>query len=213
MDQFKEAMKFRHACKIFDENKKISDEDIYQILEVGRESASSFGMEPWKFLVITNQELKQKLQPYCWNQPQITSCSHLIVILAAIESVKIESGIPAKKFARRGISKEQQEKYLNVYANHLKTILQDDNMIYTWTSKQTYIAMSNMITYAATKKIDSCPIEGFEKDEVQKVLNLDSSKYQVSILVPMGYRINPQSPQLRDDFEDIVNLTFAPKTK
>jgi nitroreductase len=213
MDQFKEAMKFRHACKIFDENKKISDEDIYQILEVGRESASSFGMEPWKFLVITNQKLKQKLQPYCWNQPQITSCSHLIVILAAIESVKIESGIPAKKFARRGISKEQQEKYLNVYANHLKTILQDDNMIYTWTSKQTYIAMSNMITYAATKKIDSCPIEGFEKDEVQKVLNLDSSKYQVSVLVPMGYRINPQSPQLRDDFEDIVNLTFAPKTK
>jgi nitroreductase len=206
MDQFKEAMKFRHACKIFDENKKISDEDIYQILEVGRESASSFGMEPWKFLVITNQELKQKLQPYCWNQPQITSCSHLIVILAAIESVKIESGIPAKKFARRGISKEQQEKYLNVYANHLKTILQDDNMIYTWTSKQTYIAMSNMITYAATKKIDSCPIEGFEKDEVQKVLNLDSSKYQVSVLVPMGYRINPQSPQLRDDFEDIVKF-------
>ena len=206
MDQFKEAMRFRHACKIFDENKKISDEDIYQILEVGRESASSFGMEPWKFLVITNQELKQKLQPYCWNQPQITSCSHLIVILAAIESVKIESGIPAKKFARRGISKEQQEKYLNVYANHLKTILQDDNMIYTWTSKQTYIAMSNMITYAATKKIDSCPIEGFEKDEVQKVLNLDSSKYQVSVLVPMGYRINPQSPQLRDDFEDIVKF-------
>jgi len=206
MDQFKEAMIFRHACKIFDENKKISDEDIYQILEVGRESASSFGMEPWKFLVITNQELKQKLQPYCWNQPQITSCSHLIVILAAIESVKIESGIPAKKFARRGISKEQQEKYLNVYANHLKTILQDDNMIYTWTSKQTYIAMSNMITYAATKKIDSCPIEGFEKDEVQKVLNLDSSKYQVSVLVPMGYRINPQSPQLRDDFEDIVKF-------
>jgi nitroreductase len=206
MDQFKEAMRFRHACKIFDENKKISDEDIYQILEVGRESASSFGMEPWRFLVITNQELKQKLQPYCWNQPQITSCSHLIVILAAIESVKIESGIPAKKFARRGISKEQQEKYLNVYANHLKTILQDDNMIYTWTSKQTYIAMSNMITYAATKKIDSCPIEGFEKDEVQKVLNLDSSKYQVSVLVPMGYRINPQSPQLRDDFEDIVSF-------
>jgi nitroreductase len=206
MDQFKEAMRFRHACKIFDENKKISDEDIYQILEVGRESASSFGMEPWRFLVITNQELKQKLQPYCWNQPQITSCSHLIVILAAIESVKIESGIPAKKFARRGISKEQQEKYLNVYANHLKTILQNDNMIYTWTSKQTYIAMSNMITYAATKKIDSCPIEGFEKDEVQKVLNLDSSKYQVSVLVPMGYRINPQSPQLRDDFEDIVSF-------
>jgi len=85
---FEESLNFRHACKIFDENKKISAEDMKYILEAGRKSPSSFGMEAWKFLVITNQELKAKLRPACWDQVQITSCSHLVVVLAGIESVK-----------------------------------------------------------------------------------------------------------------------------
>ena len=116
---FMEAMDFRHACKIFDETKKISDEDMNFILEVGRKSPSSFGMEPWKFLVITNEELKAKLRPFCWDQPQITTCSHLVVILAAIENVKPESGIPRKKFARREMPEEKYDFYLNLYKNHL----------------------------------------------------------------------------------------------
>ena len=64
---FKEAMDFRHACKLFDESRKISDEEIREILEAGRKSPSSFGMEPWKFLVITNEELKAKIRPFCDN--------------------------------------------------------------------------------------------------------------------------------------------------
>lgn len=80
---FMEAMDFRHACKIFDETKKISDEDMKFILEVARKSPSSFGQEGWKFLVITNEELKAKLRPFCWDQPQVTTCSHLVIILAA----------------------------------------------------------------------------------------------------------------------------------
>src|SRR3989339_1944255 len=109
---FSEAMDFRHACKIFDESKKISNENIREILEAGRKSPSSFGMEPWKFLVITNEELKAKLRPFCWNQPQITSCSHLVVILAAIESVRVESGVPAKRFLRREMSEEKFDFYI-----------------------------------------------------------------------------------------------------
>lgn len=86
-------MNFRHACKIFDENQKISDENMHHVLEVGRKSQSSFCMEAWKFLVITNEALKEKLRPFCWNQPQITTCSHLVVVLAGIESLKVESGV------------------------------------------------------------------------------------------------------------------------
>ena len=95
---FMEAMDFRHACKVFDETKKITDEDMNYILEVGRKSPSSFGMEGWKFLVITNEELKAKIRPVCWNQVQVTSCSHLVIILAAIDAVKklaADVGIPA----------------------------------------------------------------------------------------------------------------------
>jgi len=93
-NEFMKAMDFRHACKVFDDSKKISDENINYILEAGHKSPSSFGMEAWKFLVITNEALKAKLRPACWDQVQITSCSHLVIVLAGIDSVKVESGIP-----------------------------------------------------------------------------------------------------------------------
>lgn len=203
---FMEAMDFRHACKIFDDTKKVSDEDMTFILEAGRKSPSSFGMEAWKFLVITNQELKEKLKPFCWNQPQITTCSHLVVVLAGIEGVKPESGIPAQKFARREMPQEKLDFYLNLYATHLADTLSSDENIYSWTAKQSYIAMGNMMTAAAIKGIDSCPIEGFEKEKVEEVLGLDKTKYQLACVLPFGYRINPQSTQLRAKFEEVVEF-------
>lgn len=205
-EQFLEAMDFRHACKVFDETKKISDEDMNFILEVARKSPSSFGMEPWKFLVITNEELKAKIRPACWNQVQITSCSHLVVVLAAIEGVKPESGIPKRKFGRREMPQEKLDFYLNLYADHLKQTLSTDENIYSWTARQTYIALGNIMTAAASIGIDSCPIEGFEKDKLDEILELDITKYQTSMVLPFGYRINEQSTQQREKIEDIVEF-------
>ncbi len=205
-NKFMEAMNFRHACKVFDENKKISDEDIHYILEIGRKSPSSFGMEAWKFLVITNKNLKAKLRPACWDQVQITSCSHLVVILAGIDSVKPESGFPKKMFLRREMPQEKLEFYLDLYATHLEKTLSSDENIYSWTSKQTYIAAANMMSGAAFIGIDSCPIEGYEKEKVEKILGLNTAKYQLSMLLPLGYRIEKQSSQLRLDFDEIVEF-------
>lgn len=199
-------MEFRHACKVFDENKQISDEEMRYILEAGRKSPSSFGMEGWKFLVITNEALKEKLRPACWNQVQITSCSHLVVILAAIENVKPESGIPAKRFARRPLSQEQIDGYIQLYSGHLAETLSTDEKTYAWTARQSYIALGNMMTAAAYIGIDSCPIEGFDKEAVEKLLELDTCKYQVSVIVPFGYRVNEQSEQLRLPFEAVVEF-------
>ena len=203
---FQEAMDFRHACKIFDENKKISDKDIKYILEAGRKSPSSFGMEPWKFLVITNEELKAKIRPVCWNQVQITSCSHLVVVLAAIESVKPESKIPERRFARRDMPAEKLEFYVDIYAKHLADTLSSNENIYAWTSKQTYIAAGNMMTAAAVIGVDSCPIEGLDKEKVEEILSLDTSKYQVSLVLPFGYRVNEQPSQVRLDFDEVVEF-------
>lgn len=205
-NEFTKVMDFRHACKVFDENKKISDEDIKCILEAGRKSPSSFGMEPWKFLLITNEELKAKLRPACWNQIQITSCSHLVIVLAAIESVKVESGIPQKRFKRREMSQEQLDFYLKLYSNHLREMLSCDKNTYAWTSKQSYIAAANMMSAAAFLNIDSCPIEGFEKEKVEEILGLDVSKYQLSLVLPFGYRVNGQSAQLRLPYEEVVEF-------
>lgn len=205
---FMEAMDFRHACKIFDETKKISDEDMRFILEVGRKSPSSFGQEGWKFLVITNEELKAKLRPFCWDQPQITTCSHLVIILAAIEAVKPESGVPALRFARREMPQEKKDFYNKLYKDHLTVtkVLDSDENIYSWTARQTYIAAGNMMTAAAIKGIDSCPIEGFDKAKVEEVLGLDSKKFQLSMVLPFGYRINPQSTQMRLPFEEVIEF-------
>lgn len=203
---FAQAMDFRHACKIFDESKKINDEDMNFILEAGRKSPSSFGMEPWKFLVIRNDELREKIKNVCWNQPQITTCSHLVIILASIADVKPEFGIVERKFKRRQMPKEKLDMYLDLYANHLKQTLATEENIYSWTSRQTYIAAGNMMTAGAIRGIDSCPIEGFEKENLEKLLKLDTSKYQVSLVLPFGYRINEQSQQQREKLEDLVEF-------
>ena len=205
-NDFTKAMDFRHACKLFDESKNISEEEMRYILEAGRKSPSSFGMEGWKFLVITNEELKAKLRPECWNQVQISSCSHQVVILAAIENVKPESGIPAKRFARRPLSQEKIDAYIDLYSKHLKETLSTDKNIYAWTARQSYIALGNMMTAAAYIGIDSCPIEGFEKEKVEDILELDTSKYQVAAFLPFGYRVNEQSEQLRLPFDEVVEF-------
>lgn len=203
---FEDAMNFRHACKVFDDTKKITDEDLNYILEAGRKSPSSFGMEPWKFLVITNEELKTKIRPACWNQIQVTSCSHLILVLAAIDAVKPEFEVVERKFRRRTMPQEKLDMYLGLYASHLEKTLSTDDNVYSWTSKQTYLATANMMTAAAVKGIDSCPIEGFEKEKVEKILDLDTSKYQLSVVVPFGFRLNEQSTQLREKLEDVVEF-------
>ncbi len=203
---FTKAMDFRHACKLFDETKKIPDETMRYILEAGHKSPSSFGMEGWKFLVITNEELKAKLRPACWNQMQITSCSHLVVILSAIENLRPSSGVPAKRFARRPLPPERIEAYMELYGTFLSDTFSTDAKTLAWGARQTYIALANMMTAAAFEGIDSCPIEGFEKERVEEILGLDTSKFQLSVIVPFGYRVNTQPEQIRLPFDEVVEF-------
>ncbi len=205
-EEFLKTMDFRHACKVFDETKKISDEDIRYILEVARKSPSSFGMEAWKFLVISNDELREKLKPFCWNQAQITTCSHLVIVLAGIETLKVESGVVRSQLMRRKMPQDKLDSYVELYASHLENVLNDDEKIYQWSARQTYIASANMMSAAASIGIDSCPIEGFEKQNIEKVLELDTSKFQVAMILPFGYRLNEQSKQLRSDFDSVVEF-------
>lgn len=205
-NKFMEAMNFRHATKVFDENKKISEDDMHTIMETARLSPSSFGIEPWKFLVITNEELKAKIRPFCWNQVQITSCSHLVIILAAIDDAKVKEGGVVKRFERWGLDQNGLDGILNLYANHLKETLKSDENIYSWTARQTYIAAGNMMSSAAYLGIDSCPIEGFEKEKVEDLLELDRSKFQLSMILPFGYRIKPQQKRTRLPFEEVVEF-------
>jgi nitroreductase len=199
--QLIESLNFRHACKRFESAKKIPKEELSFILEAGRLSPSSFGMEPWHFIVIQDQALKERLRPACWNQEQIAGCSDLVVITARVSD-------PARRdyfesmFARREMAPQMLERYLEIYQNYI------DNLpsLYDWCAKQCYIAAGNMMSYAAMIEIDSCPIEGFEKEKVETILELDSTQEEVVLLIALGYRIDPQSKKLRLPFEQIVSF-------
>jgi len=197
MDSCQAALQFRHACKEFD-GRKIPKEDFDYILEAGRLSPSSFGMEPWRFLVVTDPKTKADLRPLCWDQKQITTCSHLVVIKNQIALVQDDAYIQ-KMFARRGLPADATAAYIDRYKSFLK-----EQDIPAWTAKQCYIAMESMLLAAAFKKIDSCPIEGFEKERVEAYFDLDTSKEQIAVIVAFGYRKNRQPPKHRLPLEEIV---------
>lgn len=129
-----------------------------------------------------------------------------MILLAGIDSVKVESGEVEKRFSRREMPKEALDFYMDLYAKALKDTLSSDENIYSWTSQQVHIASANMMSAGAVLGIDSCPIGGFEKENVEDLLNIDTTKYQVSLVLPFGYRLNPQPEQLRLPFDDVVEF-------
>lgn len=202
-----EILKFRHACKIFDESKKIGAGEFDFILEAGRLSPSSTGLEQWDFLVVQNKELREKIKAVSWNQVQITSCSHLVVILAKIKEVKVGSSYIDKMIARRA------DKNIEAIAERQKFFLlsnfkNDDELTFQWSHEQCMIAATNMMNAAASLGIDSCPIEGFDRHALNEILGLDESEKRVAILVPFGYRLNPQPEKLRRQRAEVVTWIY-----
>jgi len=207
MMNYLEILKFRHACKIFDESKKIGAGEFDFILEAGRLSPSSTGLEQWDFLVVQNKELREKIKAVSWNQVQITSCSHLVVILAKIKEVKVGSSYIDKMIARRAdkdpeaIAARQKFFLLSNFKN-------DDELTFQWSHEQCMIAATNMMNAAASLGIDSCPMEGFDRHALNEILGLDESEKRVAIIVPFGYRLNPQPEKLRRQRAEVVTWIY-----
>ncbi|WP_020559907.1 NAD(P)H-dependent oxidoreductase [Thiofilum flexile] len=204
MSNFMEAMAFRHACKKFDPSKKIPAEQFTQILEFGRKSPSSFGLEHWKFLVIQTPELREQLKAACWGQAQISDSSHVVVILAKTKEVEPDQAYAIHSIKRRGLPEEMVKAYMQRYAGYLESEVYPITSIYAWSSKQCYLALANMMTGAASLGIDSCPMEGFSKKAVEEVLNIDTSLYQVAVVVAFGYRAGAASEQMRLPLDAVV---------
>lgn len=209
-----EAFQFRHATKEFDPTKKISDSDFQFILEAGRLSPSSVGYEPWKFIVVQNHQLREKLREVSWGaQGQLPTASHFVVILArTIKDTKYDSKyvedqmLNVKKFPPE-VFEQIKVRYKSFQEEDLH-LLESDRAIFDWACKQTYIALGNMMTAAAQIGIDSCPIEGFDFDKVQAVLEeeglLENGHLGVSVMVAFGYRAKEPRPKTRKKLEDIV---------
>jgi nitroreductase len=196
---FDEIVDFRFACKKFKKGEVISNEEIFKILEAGRLAPSSFGMEPWRFIIIENQNLKERLREACWNQPQLSDSSFVIAIVVEVERIQDPQEI-AKNFIRRGLDSDATFKYINRYNDFISAL----PSVYEWGAKQCYLAAMEMMLKAASLKIDSCPIEGFEKDKVEMILDLNPPKEQIALIITFGYRDMPQSKRLRRDLREMI---------
>ncbi len=198
------ALSFRHACKSFNPTKKIPQPRMDMIMEAAFLTPTSFGMEAWKFLVISSDDIKKKLRPACWNQPQITDASHVVVILSQTGVIGPANAYVEQNFQRRGLRDDVVKAYIKKYKDHMETEVFPRMSAYAWCSKQCYIALANIMTAAASEQIDSCPIEGFEKDMVEESLDIDIIKYEVSVIVALGYRATEQSKRIRHIKKNIV---------
>lgn len=210
-EQVLEVFHFRSAVRHYDPTKKISEEDFAYILELGRLSPSSVGFEPWKFLVVQNPELREKLKPVSWGmKTQLDDASHLVFILAK-KNARYDSQDFQQTLLQRGLTEEQLVKALKIYEKFQKDdikVLQNDRTLFDWASKQTYIALANMMTGAALIGIDSCPIEGFDYEAVNQILAetnaFDSNEYAVSVAVTFGYRAKEARKKARKSLEEIT---------
>lgn len=170
-NDFDKAMHFRHACKLFDSTKPMSNEDLTFILEAGRLSPSSFGMEQWQFFVIRDTAMRQAIQAVAWNQPQITTAS---VLIAVAYKKKVRS---TDAYIRNEFIKFDYPDYLlPMYAGLVDP--RSDDVLECWSSRQVYIAAGNMMTAAASIGIDSCPMEGFDRNEVESIMGVDTKTMQ-----------------------------------
>jgi nitroreductase len=201
-----EALKFRHACKKFDPQKKIPRQELDTILEAACLSPSSFGMEAWKFLVLTSDDIRQTLRPACWDQPQVTDSSHVVVILAKPSLIHPSNEYVMNSFLRRKLPTDMTKAYVEKYRSHMETEVFPRMSAYAWCAKQCYIVLANMMTAAAAMGIDTCPMEGFEKDRVEAILEIDTSRFEVAVLVALGYRAEEQTTRLRHSMGQLVEF-------
>lgn len=205
-NNFIEIMHFRHACKIFDANQKISPEDFEVILEAGRLSPSSFGLEPTRMVVVRDKSLREKMKPLCWNQEQITTASELVVFKSRVADLKAPTNYVSKMVARR--SSKDTSAY-EAYQQRIRGFLVANDLlgenIINWTSRQAYLMASSMMNCAAFLGIDSCPIEGFERGGIEELFGIDTFKERIVLMVPFGYRLNEQpSKKFRLSLDELV---------
>jgi len=200
-------LSWRYATEKFDPGEKISREDWNTLEQALIATASSFGLQPWHFVIVTSQETKQQLLPVSWQQRQVVECSHLVVF--AVKKVLDEAYV--QKFLERicevrGVSLEQLNGLKHAL---LKTISrQDSAALEAWSARQVYIAMGNLLTSAALLGIDACPMEGIVPQKYDQILGLDKKGYGTLMIAALGYRAadDPASlePKVRFKAEDVV---------
>ncbi len=204
-----QALNWRYATKIFDPTKKISDEDLHTILESGRLSPSSSGIEMWKFIVVNDTETRAKLREVSFDQPKVTDASHIIVIAYRTDA---ETNMIKERLERTAKIQNQKVEDLGGLKGILDMALKsklDTNTLEPWIASQAYIPLGMMTETASLLDIDNCAMEGFIPSKVDEVLGLKEKNLKSVTMLALGHRgdgVASTRPKVRRPFEEVVEF-------
>lgn len=194
MTNYIKNLNWRYATKKFDSTKKIAAEDLDQLKDAIQLSASSYGLQPYKVLIIEDQKIKEQLKAASWGQSQITDASHVIVFA---NMTNFDESLVNDYIENIGITRSIEPMNLKGYAdfmiNTLNPLSKDAKA--SWTAKQTYIALGNLLSAAAEFKIDACPMEGFDADQYNEILGLNDQHLNAAVVAAIGYRSDEDETQ------------------
>jgi nitroreductase len=205
-----ETLNWRYATKQFDPSRKILA-PVWEALEDALVlTPSSYGLQPWRFFVVTSPDLKAALRPHSWNQPQVTDCSHLVVFSTRRD---IDAAFVEKYLARisevRGVAVES----LGVLRDMMSSDILNgprSKWVHKWAARQVYIALGNFMTSAALLGVDTCPMEGMDPAKYDEILDLPVKGFNTVVACPAGYRAEGDKyarlPKVRFPKKDLIEV-------
>jgi nitroreductase/dihydropteridine reductase len=182
-----QQLKWRYATKKFNPTKILSEEKLSVLKQSFNLTATSYGLQPLKMIVISNAEIKQKLVPLTMQQLQVQEASHVLVLCT---ETNMDSHFIKKHFSRVEETRNTPREILDPFEEFLKITFAEKQpeAIDQWMAKQAYIAMGNLLTVCALEDIDACPIEGFEPEKYDELLGLNEKGLQSVLVLAVGYR-------------------------
>lgn len=181
------ALQWRYATKQFDATRKIDAEQWNAIEESLILTPSSFGLQPWKFLVVADPAIRSELRAASWNQPQVTDASHLVVLTTRTDLTQSDIDAWINRMAEvQGCPTENFAPLAGMISGFSSSMSTDTRR--AWNSRQVYIALGQLMTTAAMLGIDTCPLEGIDPAAYDRALGLENSGYATVVACALGYR-------------------------
>ncbi|MEQ8688683.1 MAG: NAD(P)H-dependent oxidoreductase [Imperialibacter sp.] len=202
-----DKLNWRYATKIFDPKKKVSAHELAFLKEAIRLSVSSYGLQLYKVLIIENDDIRKELRKSSWNQSQITDACHLFVFCNYTRNYDqhVDSYI-RRIIELQGKSDEGLKQYGEFIKNSIRNMPDEERK--SWSEKQTYLALNNLLMACAELKIDACPMEGFDKQAYNRLLGLDELGLNAAVIAPVGYRSDKDETQQRQKVRKSMEELF-----
>ena len=202
-----ENLEWRYAVKKFDDQKILEEQKINILKQAFNLTATSYGLQPIKLLIIKNKRIQRQLVDYSYNQQQILQASHLLVICI---DTKLKESDVEKYFERVKEIRKTPDEIISSFREYLKTVISGKSSqdLVLWAKNQAYLALGNLLTVCANEKIDSCPMEGFIPKKYDEILGLKEKNLASVLALPIGYRaeddMKTHQMKVRKKIEDIV---------